>query len=274
VTPPILRCVACGRDGLAREGARCACPSCGRRYPAHGDIPILLADAARADAIAARPAPGRLDLERGRRHWRTGALERWLAEAPRGRLLSYGCGDGGDRPWLEEQGFAVTAFDLYPAPRTDVIADAHALPFASGSFDVVAAIGVLQELPDPFRAAAEIARVLRPGGHLLGSVAFLEPFSGGNHFNMSHLGVRSLLERSGLGNIELAPGWSSFEALAASFWPWAHTRAGRHLGLGWNRAKYRLGLALAEGMYRLRRKPAPASLAYHFAGSLLFRAVR
>jgi SAM-dependent methyltransferase len=208
------------------------------------------------------------------RHWQTGVLEQWLAAAPRGKLLSHGSGDGGDRGWLEGQGYDVTAFDIYPTPNTDVVADGHDLPFADGSFDVVTTIGVLQELPDPFRAVAEIARVLRPGGQVIGSVAFLEPFSGGNHFNMSHLGVRSLLERSGLGQVEIAPGWSSFEALSANFWVWGHSAAGRRLSLRWNRLKYRVGLGLLEGMYRLRGKPAPASLPYHFAGSLLFRAVR
>jgi len=198
----------------------------------------------------------------------------YLQPSVGGRLLSYGSGDGGDRAWLEQQGFDVTAFDLYPTPNTDVIADGHALPFAGGSFDVVATIAVLQQLPDPFRAMAEIGRVLRPGGVVLGTVAFLEPFSSGNHFNMSHLGVRSLLERSGLARIDLAPGWSSFEALSANFWPWGHSRAGRRLSLGWNRAKYRFGMALLDGMYRLRGKPAPGSLAFHFAGSLLFRAVK
>ena len=275
----VLRCVECGRDGLERDArGRCLCPGCGRQYLAHpdGDIPILIGKGSGLDpeAIASRPAPARLDLERGLRHWQTGTLERWLAGAPRGRLLSYGSGDGGDRAWLEQQGFEVTAFDLYPTPNTDVIADGHALPFAGGSFDVVATIAVLQQLPDPFRAMAEIGRVLRPGGVVLGTVAFLEPFSSGNHFNMSHLGVRSLLERSGFGHIDLAPGWSSFEALSANFWPWGHSRAGRRLSLGWNRAKYRFGMALLDGMYRLRGKPAPGSLAFHFAGSLLFRALK
>jgi SAM-dependent methyltransferase len=275
MTPVVLRCVECGRDGL---DASYACAGCGKRYPVHRDgaIPILIGrgSALDAGAIAARAAPAGLDLERGLRHWQTGALQRWLAAAPRGRLLSYGSGSGGDRRWLESQGFEVTALDIYPTPNTDVVADGHALPFAGDSFDVVTAIAVLQELPDPFRAAGEIARVLRPGGALIGSVAFLEPFTGGNHFNMSHLGVRSLLERSGLGRIELQPGWSSFEALSASFWPWSHWRAGRRLGAGWNRAKYRLGMALMDGMYRLRGKPAPDSLAFHFAGSVLFRAVK
>lgn len=275
----VLRCVDCGRDGLRREaGGVQVCPGCAARYPAHpdGGIPILVGKSSRLDAreLAARRAPAEVDLERAQRHWKTGVLEEWLAAAPRGALLSYASGDGGDRAWLEGQGYDVTAFDLYPTPRTDVIADGHSLPFPDASFDVVTAIAVFMVLEDPFRAAAEIARVLKPGGHLIGSVAFLEPYSTGTHFNMSHLGVRSLLERHGLGLIEVRPGWSSFEALSANFWVWGHTRAGRQLSLRWNRLKYRVGLGLLEGMYRLRGRQPPEALATTFAGSLLFRAVK
>lgn len=43
-------------------------------------------------------------------------------------------------------------------------ADARALPFADGSFDVVYAWGVLHHSAEPSRAIREVRRVLRPGG--------------------------------------------------------------------------------------------------------------
>ncbi len=42
--------------------------------------------------------------------------------------------------------------------------DAQALPFASGSFDVVVSLDTIEHLPDDRAAVAEIFRVLRPGG--------------------------------------------------------------------------------------------------------------
>ncbi len=51
-----------------------------------------------------------------------------------------------------------------------VIEDAGALPFPDGSFDLVTCIEVLEHLFQPQDAAAEILRVLRPGGHLLVTV--------------------------------------------------------------------------------------------------------
>jgi ubiquinone/menaquinone biosynthesis C-methylase UbiE len=41
------------------------------------------------------------------------------------------------------------------------------LPFADGSFDTVVATFVLCTIPDPGRALAEIARILKPGGRYL-----------------------------------------------------------------------------------------------------------
>lgn len=47
--------------------------------------------------------------------------------------------------------------------------DAQALPFPDASFDVVVANHMLYHVPDPDRAIAELARVLRPDGVLLAS---------------------------------------------------------------------------------------------------------
>jgi len=45
-------------------------------------------------------------------------------------------------------------------------ADAAALPFADGSFDAIVAMHMFYHLPDPVKCAAEMYRVLKPGGFL------------------------------------------------------------------------------------------------------------
>ena len=45
------------------------------------------------------------------------------------------------------------------------LADAARLPFADGSIDLALVVRILHHLPDPDAELAELARVLRPGGH-------------------------------------------------------------------------------------------------------------
>lgn len=55
----------------------------------------------------------------------------------------------------------------YPENLTFEVADATALPYADGSFDVVLIANALHVMPDPERALAEIARALKGGGTLI-----------------------------------------------------------------------------------------------------------
>jgi ubiquinone/menaquinone biosynthesis C-methylase UbiE len=68
-----------------------------------------------------------------------------------------------------------------------VLADALALPLADGTADAVILAYVLFHLADPARAAAEAARVLRPGGRLASS-----PGRGNGSRVPAPCGIRSL----------------------------------------------------------------------------------
>jgi SAM-dependent methyltransferase len=59
--------------------------------------------------------------------------------------------------------------------HTDVVADAHHLPFGDASFDAVVTFNTFEHLAEPEQAAAEIRRVLKPGGRLVLHTAFLQP---------------------------------------------------------------------------------------------------
>lgn len=92
------------------------------------------------------------------------------------RVLDVGCGLGEFAERMtRELGASVIAIDisarmveLTKARRiTAYVGDAEALTFPDSSFDCVVANWVFQYIPDPRRAMAEIARVLRPGGRLV-----------------------------------------------------------------------------------------------------------
>ena len=94
------------------------------------------------------------------------------------RVLEVGCGAAVDLARFARGGAIATGVDLAPSAialaRQNfaqqglsgelVVADGEALPFASGSFDVVYAHGVVQYTADDRRLVAECCRVLRPGG--------------------------------------------------------------------------------------------------------------
>ncbi|MBD1837183.1 class I SAM-dependent methyltransferase [Coleofasciculus sp. FACHB-501] len=59
--------------------------------------------------------------------------------------------------------------------NTDIAGDAHHLPFKNNVFDAVVAFNVFEHLHSPAIAAAEIFRVLKPGGKVMIHTAFLQP---------------------------------------------------------------------------------------------------
>jgi SAM-dependent methyltransferase len=104
------------------------------------------------------------------------ALFRAIAELEPDTVLEVGCGPGELSVRVQEElGVAVTAIDLSPrmvelarAAGVDArVGDVQELPLADGTFDCVVAAWVLFHVPDVDLGLAEIARVLRPGGHLL-----------------------------------------------------------------------------------------------------------
>ncbi len=66
----------------------------------------------------------------------------------------------------------------YGAYSCDCHQDIQAMTFADESFDAVLCIEVMEHIANPFAAADEIFRVLRPGGRLLLTAPFLLQYHG------------------------------------------------------------------------------------------------
>jgi SAM-dependent methyltransferase len=109
---------------------------------------------------------------------------------PGARILDCGSGTGVNLPLLARYGTAIgidltwtgLAFARERGERRVAQASATSLPFATGTFDVVASFDVIYALPDRDEAAAlsEMHRVLRPGGHLVVNAAAMGILKG-NH---------------------------------------------------------------------------------------------
>jgi SAM-dependent methyltransferase len=102
------------------------------------------------------------------------------------------CGAGRRDVYYEN----VVNYEIVDYDSTDVLGVGEHLPFESNTFDAVFSIAVLEHVRDPFRCAAEIARVLKKGGQLYCCIPFLQPLHGYPHhyFNATPQGARRLFE--------------------------------------------------------------------------------
>jgi SAM-dependent methyltransferase len=76
--------------------------------------------------------------------------------------------------------------------NTDVVGDAHCLPFRDGVFDLVIAMNVFEHLREPHVASAELHRVMAPGGRVMIHTAFLQILHEEPHhyYGATEFGVR------------------------------------------------------------------------------------
>lgn len=108
-----------------------------------------------------------------------------LQKLPEGtKVLEIGCGGGQSRPWFQQRGMQYVGTDISKTRvweelrrfgGADLLCDAHFLPFADESFDVVYSAAVFEHLACPVRAVQEVRRVLKPGGLMLSNASFMEP---------------------------------------------------------------------------------------------------
>ena len=130
-----------------------------------------------------RIAPGSAELAgfyRARSAWRRRGEEqmrfrraaRLARVAPGASVLDIGCRDGGLRRFLPSD-VRYRGMDITPefaGPDITIRDVSDGIPFPDAGFDHVFCIEVLEHVPNPFGALAEIHRVLRPGGVLALSV--------------------------------------------------------------------------------------------------------
>jgi SAM-dependent methyltransferase len=111
------------------------------------------------------------------------------------RILEAGCGTGGNLYLLQGRG-SVYAFEP-SAVAIDIARERHPgvtiaegelpgfLPFAEGTFDLVAALDVLEHVEDDRASLAALVRQARPGGRILVSVP-THPILFGSHDRRLH----------------------------------------------------------------------------------------
>jgi len=111
----------------------------------------------------------------GRRNILRSLLDGLMEDLDHPRILDVGCGTGATMEFLAQFG-EVTGIDVSPLAidygrqqgRARLcLADGESLPFADESFDLVAALDLLEHLEHESKGLGEAWRVLKDGGHAL-----------------------------------------------------------------------------------------------------------
>ena len=100
-------------------------------------------------------------------------------------VVDIGCGPRGSLTWLDNAKAAIgldtlaeryTRFGTSDHPNMIYLqSPSERMPFPSGSIDVVISMNSLDHVDDLAQTCREIRRVLKPGGHFLGSLNLEEP---------------------------------------------------------------------------------------------------
>lgn len=214
---PDLRCPRC--RGLLRleSPTSFACVgSCGMHYPVLDGVPILINEdnslcrvsdflsgrttffrrrsrlARLVDRLIPSPVLNVGSAENFRAFTRA---VRDHAEHPKVLVIGGSVLGVGMEPLVSDRAIRLVETDISLGPRTQLVVDAHDIPFADGTFHGAVAQATLEHVLDPVRCVEEVRRVLVSGGLLYVEIPFLQPVHGGRYdfTRFSHAGVRWVL---------------------------------------------------------------------------------
>lgn len=183
----LLACPMCrGSFEVAAESVRCGS---GHEFPVVDGVPVLLPGEQDAQHESQREIYDRVYAGHNAYHlelWQRAyveKLQRYLGWRESAGFLDVGVGGDGytvieaarrggiaagcDLSLVAMRQARRFAVDEGVGDRTlFVVCTAESLPFRNDAFDSASAVHVLEHLPDDRKAASEVARVVRPGGHV------------------------------------------------------------------------------------------------------------
>lgn len=162
--------------------------------------------------------PGRFYIDR--------FLERYAAES-RGRFLEF----GDARYKIAFPSAQIERYDVLniaEGPDVTVVGDIQSCPqIADNTYDVVVCTQVLEHVPNPFRAAAELHRILKPGGRLLLTVPAAYPYHAvpQDYWRFTRDSLQLLFGEL-FREVQIEP-WGNRVVVVAAYWYWAYDQLPR-----------------------------------------------
>lgn len=137
----------------------------------------------------------------------------------RGTVCDLGCGESPYRDFVVDCGATYVGVDWSSslhALTADIVADLNRpTPIASGSFDVILSLSVLEHLREPQVMLREAARILRPGGDVILQVPWQWAVHEApeDYFRYSPYALEKMLGDAGFEQVEVKPQNGFFSAL-------------------------------------------------------------
>jgi len=208
----VLLCPVCRNSGVSRRENSYICDSCKSIYPDYEGITTIIQPEERKEDY------GKLLVIEKKNKFRKYEAK-WdevfssFIDDGEGLFLDFGCGRG-RKNWVEAKGYDYIGLDYYLDYGVNLLANGRNIPIKNNTVSICISHTVMEHIPNPWAVCDELFRVLKPNGLYVGSTAFLYPFHERSHYNMSHLGVKHMLEQSGFVVEKIVP-WkiSGIEAL-------------------------------------------------------------
>lgn len=153
-----------------------------------------------------------------------------VAQYLSGHLLNAGCGSRNISSYLLANAVKkITNYDIASEDPEVIVGQLEALPFEDGTFDSVLCNAVLEHVADAESAICELARVVKPNGHIVVAVPFLQPFHAcpTDFRRYTADGLMALGRRAGLEIVCVLPVHSIAQTLGWILWEYAQEKGGR-----------------------------------------------
>ncbi len=193
-----IRCPSCHSHFQQKESSLvCSNIACNKNFPIVNGIPVLINEenslftvedftSGESKITLIKPYPKIIQLlfrirpqdslnVLGKRNYeRLRQILRSEKESPLVLIVGGGILGAGMEPIANDSEIELVETDVTFAPRTQIIVDAHDIPFADETFDCVVAQAVLEHVVDPNRCVAEFHRVLKKGGYVYAETPFMQ----------------------------------------------------------------------------------------------------
>lgn len=181
----LLSCVVCRSSmPLFQNGSSLQCPNCKSSYPVRdGKFFFTSIELNTKESFSARDSHLSLLKEKVKNNFpklypsliellspvmNNFSVQKFLEKRSRhGWTLNLGSG-------VTDLGPQVINVDMMAYPTVNVIANLEKLPFQTASVDTIVNVAVLEHVPNPYLATAEMLRVLKPQGVVISFVPFMQ----------------------------------------------------------------------------------------------------